>query len=183
MLQLNFEPFPTLETERLLLRKVSHADAEDLFLMRRDLNVMRYIDRPIPTSIDDIHELLGRIMSGYEKNEAIAWAVTLKGVEKLIGMIGYHRIYPEHYRAEIGYQLVMEYWNKGIMNEAAAAVIAYGFHGLNYHSIEANVNPENTASIRLLEKNNFKREAYFRENYFFNGKFIDTAIYSLINPH
>ncbi len=51
---------------------------------------------------------------------------------------------------------------------------------MNLHSIEANVNPGNTASIKLLEKNNFTREAYFKENYFYDGKFLDTAIYSLL---
>jgi ribosomal-protein-alanine N-acetyltransferase len=59
-------------------------------------------------------------------------------------------------------------------------VLKYGFEVLKLHSIEANVNPENIASIKLLEKNNFVREAYFRENYFYNGKFLDSAIYSLV---
>ncbi|MGE5859464.1 MAG: GNAT family N-acetyltransferase, partial [Ignavibacteria bacterium] len=56
----------------------------------------------------------------------------------------------------------------------------YGFKVMNLHSIEANVNPDNKASIRLLERNNFTREAYFKENYFYNGKFLDSAIYSLL---
>jgi ribosomal-protein-alanine N-acetyltransferase len=67
------------------------------------------------------------------------------------------------------------------MQEALLKVINYGFKVINLHSIEANVNPGNAASIKLLEKNKFVREAYFKENYFYNGKFLDTVIYSLLN--
>lgn len=87
----------------------------------------------------------------------------------------------EHYRAEIGYSLLPDYWSKGYMAEAARCAIDYGFSMLNFHSIEANVNPNNAASIRLLEKMNFVREAYFRENFYYDGKFLDSAIYSLLN--
>jgi len=61
-------------------------------------------------------------------------------------------------------------------------VLAFGFIELHLHSIEANVNPGNAASIRLLERNHFTREAYFRENFFYNGKFLDTVIYSKLAP-
>ena len=68
------------------------------------------------------------------------------------------------------------------MSEVLDTIIDYGFTKIGLHSIEANVNPENQASIRLLEKHGFAREAYFRENYYFNGNFLDSAIYSLIKP-
>ena len=61
-------------------------------------------------------------------------------------------------------------------------VLDYGFNTLKIHSLEANVNPGNAASIKLLERNGFVREAYYRENYYYNGHFLDSAIYSLINP-
>jgi ribosomal-protein-alanine N-acetyltransferase len=67
------------------------------------------------------------------------------------------------------------------MNEAMTAVINYGFDDLKLHSIEANVNPGNASSIRLLERSGFIREAYHRENYYYNGHFLDSAIYSLVN--
>ena len=66
------------------------------------------------------------------------------------------------------------------MQESIKEVIDYGFNVMKLHSIEANVNPDNAASIRLLERNKFKREAYYKENFYFNGKFLDTAIYSLL---
>ena len=68
------------------------------------------------------------------------------------------------------------------MDEALKAILHYGFHNLKFHSVEANIDPENTASKHLLEHNGFVREAYYKENYFFEEKFWDSAIYSLLTP-
>ena len=89
----------------------------------------------------------------------------------------------EHYRAEIGYLLSDAFQRRGIMQEAITAAINYGFNVMRLHSIEANVNPGNTASIMLLEKNKFMREAYFRENFYYNGKFMDSLVYSLLTSN
>ena len=98
----------------------------------------------------------------------------------MIGMAGLWRIMKEHHRAEIGYTLLPELWNKGLMSEVLKKIIHFGFYEINLHSIEANINPENLASKKVLEKAGFKQEAYFRQNYFYNGQFLDSAIYSLI---
>ena len=100
----------------------------------------------------------------------------------LIGTIGFWRITKEHYRAEIGYALHPDFHRKGITQEAMIEVLNYGFEMIRLHSVEANVNPNNEASKKLLEKNKFVQEAYFKENYFSNGQFLDSAIYSLLTP-
>jgi ribosomal-protein-alanine N-acetyltransferase len=66
------------------------------------------------------------------------------------------------------------------MQEAIEAVISYGFGVMNLHTIQANVDPRNAASIKLLEKNDFVREAYFKEDHFYNEAFADTAVYTLL---
>jgi len=180
MLTLNFHPFPILETERLLLRAVTMDDAETLFELRRDVDVMRYIDREKHQTVDDTRILIQKILDGVSANDAIAWAITLKGQPQLVGTISFHRIEKEHYRGEIGYMLNPKLWRKGIVGEAMAKVLDFGFRTLHLHSIEANVNPHNSASASLLKKHGFVLEASFKENYFFNGKFIDTHIYSLL---
>ena len=68
------------------------------------------------------------------------------------------------------------------MQEAIEAVLDYGFTAMQLHSVEANVNPANEASKKLLDKNNFIQEGYFKENYYYNGEFLDSAVYSLISP-
>jgi ribosomal-protein-alanine N-acetyltransferase len=182
MLEVNFSPFPELQTGRLVLRQITEEDADAIFFLRSDKNVMQYIDRPPAASVDDALELIKKIKDALAQNEGITWAVTLKGDNTLIGTIGYWRIEKEHHRAEIGYLLHPDQQGKGIMQEALSAVIDHGFKVMALHSIEANVNPGNTASIKLLERNKFLREAWFRENYYYNGRFLDSFIYSLITP-
>jgi ribosomal-protein-alanine N-acetyltransferase len=182
MLEVNFDPFPLLSTERLILRRVTKDDAKEIFQLRSDINVMRYIDRPMAKTIEDALEMVQRFENGIINNDGIVWALTLKNDAALIGTISFHRIEKENYRAEIGYMLATNFHKKGLMQEAITTVLDYGFNVMNLHSVEATINPGNIASAGLLEKNGFVREAYFKENYYYNGKFMDTAIYSLLTP-
>jgi ribosomal-protein-alanine N-acetyltransferase len=111
------------------------------------------------------------------------WAITLNDENKVIGTICYWDLLKDHFRSQIGYELHPDYHRRGIMQEALTRVLDYGFNNMQLHSIEAHVAPDNEPSIKLLEKNRFVREAYFRENYFYNGKFLDTVVYSLVNDN
>ncbi|MBK7668878.1 MAG: GNAT family N-acetyltransferase [Sphingobacteriaceae bacterium] len=183
MLAPNFTPFPTLTTNRLVLRQITVEDAPELFFQRTDERVMKYIERPRPKDINDTITFINTISDLRDKNEIITWGIALKENPKLIGTVVYLNFKKEHYRAEFGYALHPDYWRKGIMDEVAKAVIDYGFNVMKLHSIEANINPENIASQKLLEKHKFVKEAYFKENFFWQGKFLDSAIYSLLNPN
>lgn len=177
MLHLHFDPFPVLETGRLVLRQLSRADTEDIFLLRTNPEAMKYINRPALKSNDDAIELINKMTN---IDERIVWGITLKNHDNIIGSIGYHRIEKENYRAEIGYMLSPEYWNTGLMSEAITKVINFGFNEMNLHSIEAIINPENSVSRKILQKFNFIKEAYFKENFYFEGKFLDSEVYSLL---
>jgi ribosomal-protein-alanine N-acetyltransferase len=180
MLTINFLPFLELETDRLLLRRVNNDDAAQVFALRSDAETMKYIPRPLVTHIDEALEHIRMIDDKIISGEGINWAITLKGDPKLLGIIGHYRIKPEHYRAEIGYMLHPDHHGKGFITEAIKAVVAYGFDEMQLHSIEAIIDPENAASATVLEKNGFEKEAHLKENEFFNGKFLDTVIYSLL---
>lgn len=181
MLQLKFDVFPILETERLLLRELTKEDAHDLFLLRSDPEVLRYVDREPLQTIEEAEGLIQRIQTSFANADGISWAVCLKETNEFIGLVGLWRIIKEHFRAEIGYTLMPQYWNKGYVTEALNAVIPYGFKQMKLHSIEANISPENAASIRTAEKLGFVKEAHFKENYYFRGQFLDSLTYSLIN--
>jgi ribosomal-protein-alanine N-acetyltransferase len=183
MLKINLDPFPALSTERLTLREIHKEDAEEIFFLRSDKQVLRFLDREPAASINEAIQWIQMINDSTKKNEVVTWAITLKAEAKLIGTITLWNIKKEHYRAEIGYVLHPSQQGKGLMQEAMTTVLDYGFKNLKLHSVEANVNPQNLPSIKLLEKNLFFREAYYRENYYYNGKFLDSAIYSLINPY
>ena len=181
MLTINFSPFPNLETERLLLRRVNFNDLKEIFALRSNADTMKYIPRPLVKTDEDALEHIAMIDTKIEANEGINWAITFKDDPKLIGIIGHYRIKPEHYRAELGYMLLPEYQGKGIISEAVKEAINYGFNVMKLHSLEAVIAPDNYASAKVLEKNGFVKEAHFKEYEFFEGRFLDSIIYSLIN--
>jgi len=181
MLSISLHPFPVLNTNRLHLRSVKEGDAPEFYWLRNSKEVMKYIELPgFPT----LEYAKSRILSLNEsrlQNEGISWAITLKeNSEVLIGWILYKSIDLMNHRAEVGYLLHPDYWRKGIVQEALQAVLDFGFNTLNFHSLEAFVNPENEASINLLEKFGFVKEAHFRENFYSEGQFLDTGVYCLL---
>ncbi len=177
MLELNFDPFPVIETERLVLRQITIADANDIFELRSNPEAMKYIGRPRPKVVADVHDLIANMN---ELSVRIQWGVTMKGENKVIGTIGYHVIEKQHYRAEIGYMLGIGYWKKGLMSEAIIAVVNFGFEKIGLHSVEARIDPENELSAKILERNGFNKEGHIKENFFYNNKFTDTGIYSTL---
>ncbi|HET9431170.1 MAG TPA: GNAT family N-acetyltransferase [Chitinophagaceae bacterium] len=183
MLTPDFSIFPTFHTERLLIRRIETKDAEAIYCLRSDQQVMQWLDRPLAQSIDEALHFILKIQAALDSNEGITWGISLKDQPVLIGTIGYWRIIKDHYRAEIGYLLNPKFQGIGIMQEAISSVLNYGFRDMKLHSIEANVNPANLSSIKLLEKNGFVREAWFKENYYYNGKFLDSLIYTKLSQH
>ncbi|MBL0064791.1 MAG: GNAT family N-acetyltransferase [Bacteroidetes bacterium] len=180
-LELNFTPFPELKTERLVLRRILMEDAQALFEMRSDERVMQFLDRPRAKSIADAENLIRLIDHDIENNIGITWGVSLTGTSRLIGTMGFWNITKAHFRAEIGYLLHPDFQGKGLMIESAKKTINFGFREMGLHSIEANINPNNLRSAKMLEKCGFVKEAHFRENYYYDGKFLDSVIYSLLN--
>ena len=180
MLIINFHPFKNLETERLLLRRLSKDDVAEVMELRGDEQTMKYIPRPLVTTKEEALKHIKMIDDKIEENIGINWAITFKGNPKLIGIIGHYRIQPENHRCEIGYMILKEYWGKGIVSEAIDVVLHYGFEDLNMHSIEAVIDPDNIASEKVLLKNNFVKEAHILENELYEGTFWDTVIYSIL---
>ena len=182
MLEKNFSPFPELKTERLLLRRLTADDAQDMFVLRSNEDVMRYLGREPAQSIKQVEEFINNINKSVDTNESILWGIALlTDPSKIIGTICLWNFRPENYRTEIGYMLHPDHWGKGIMKEAINAVVDYGFNNLKLHSIEALLSPENIASSSVLEKTGFIKEGHLKDNFYFKGKFSDTAIYSRLN--
>jgi ribosomal-protein-alanine N-acetyltransferase len=181
MLELNFQPFPELKTNRLVLRELIDSDTEAIMYMRQDEAVMRYLDRPYMKDMEQARAFVEVIKDLQGKNNAVQWIIAPReNPAEFMGFIGYWNITKEHYRAEIGYMLNKKYWQQGYMKEALSTAIDYAFDKTDIHSIEANINPANIASRVVLERAGFRLEAQFRENYYFKGKFIDSHIYCLL---
>ncbi|AWA30084.1 N-acetyltransferase [Flavobacterium magnum] len=183
MITFNFSPFPILESHRLLLRRLTADDVEQVYRLRSDPQTMQYIPRPLVTDHDGAMAHIDLIKERIDANEAINWAITLKGAPELVGIIGFYRTQKEHFRSEIGYMLLPEHSGKGIATEAANLALDYGFAVLGFHSVEAVIAPENEASERVLIKNNFVKEAHFIESEYYDGKFLDRVIYSILKKN
>ena len=181
MLALSFTPFPTLTTQRLLLREMTLTDALALQHLRSKPDVMQYINRPLMHTVEEAEKMIGIITKAWRENEGITWCICLKDEPgELVGTIGFWRIDKENDRAEIGYMLEPHLHGKGVMFEALQKVLDYGFKEIKLHSVEAHLDPRNIASAKLLEKAGFVQEGYFRENYKLRDNFADTAVYSLL---
>jgi len=179
MLEINNSPFPELTTDRLLLRRVTKKDAPEIFFLRSDHTVLQHLGRDAATEIKQAEDFISKIEQAINDNESILWGIALKeNPDKIIGTICFWQMQKEHYRAEIGYILHPEYWRKGIMKESIVKVLEYGFIKIGLHSVEARISPANIASAAVLEATGFVREAYFREDFFYKGKFGDTVVYS-----
>ncbi|MCW3085080.1 MAG: family N-acetyltransferase [Bacteroidetes bacterium] len=182
MLELLLQPFQELETKRLVLRQLRQEDATDLFAIRSDERTLQFLDKDPDASVDATLAFINRVHDSFLDNDAMPWVIALKSNDKVIGMINFWNIQKAHYRSEIGYILHPDHWNMGIMSEALEIVLDFGFSTLKFHSVEANVNPKNAGSIKVLEKQGFVKEAYFKENYYYNGVFLDSLIYSKLAP-
>ena len=155
---INFTPFPVLQTERLLLRKLSQKDENEIYFLRSDERVNKYIDRPRATSLEDAHNFINKTNHAIENNECIDWAITFKNESNLMGTICLWNIDKEESKAEVGYELLPDFGGKGIAQEALLEVINFGFDVMKLQTIEAYTHKENLSSIKLLEKFNFKRD-------------------------
>lgn len=178
MLWPDFSEIPPLHTRRLLLRELAEEDAQAIYRLRSSPDVMRFIPKPLDTRSADSLRMVREFRQAALTGDAIMWAITVKGSNRLVGYIGYWRIMKEHHRAEVGYALHPDLWGQGLASEALEAVLDHGFRAIGLHSVEATAAPGNAASIRVLERNHFVREGHFHQNYRVNGEFVDSVVYS-----
>ncbi len=183
MKTISFLPFQNLESERLFLRQITNEDINEVFELRSNPEIMKFVPRPLISKKEEALEHIKLIQTKIEENEGINWAITIKGNPKLIGIIGHYRISWENLRSEIGYMILPEYHGKGITSEAVKLLIDYGFNTMKMHSLEAIIDPRNQASARVLQKNNFVLEGQFKEDTFWQGEWLDSNVYSLLNKN
>jgi len=152
---MNFTPFPILKTNRLLLRKSTLADRQEVFYLRSDAEVNKYIKREPMQKIEEAAAFINKIAKEIETGNSIEWSITLIGKKTVIGSVCIWNINESEMTGELGYSLMTKYHNKGIMTETIACVLDYGFNTMNLKLIDAYTHSENKASIALLLKNGF----------------------------
>ena len=170
---------PVLESARLRLRTIRDDDAAALLVLHGDAEVMRYWSTSPWTGIEQAHAHLQRVRRDREAG-VLPWAVADRASDALIGAATLFRIDPVHRHAEIGYALGRAHWGKGLASEAVRLVLHHAFDTLDLERIEADTDPRNASSCRMLERLGFVREGLLRKRWFVNNEWCDTAFYGLL---
>ena len=174
-------PFPTLETERLVLRRILSEDAKELFSLYSSPEVVKFIDQDAMTDLDQADELIAKFDELYASGTGLRWGVFLLEDNRLIGTCGYKEWDPDRFHAEISYDLAPGSWGSGYMREALVAVLDYGFHQMNLRRVEGLVDPADARSHNLLTGLGFRMEGVLREHDFIKGQFQDDMVFALLH--
>jgi [ribosomal protein S5]-alanine N-acetyltransferase len=169
-----------IPTKRLTLRVLTYSDAQALFEMFSDTEVMRYWSSPPLTDLSQIHQMLDDIHEDYSNHRALQLGIERQADNLFVGTcVLYHFHFPSR-RAELGYALGRPFWGLGYMQEALIAFINYAFETLDLNRLEADIDPRNLASAKTLERLGFQKEGLLRERWIVSGEVSDTGFYGLL---
>ena len=175
-----FEPV-TLITSRLILRPLRHEDARALFSIWSDADAMRYFSFPTMGRLDQATDRVARLLKTSTDGKDFVCAVELRTTGEVLGNCDLFHADEQCRRAEIGFSLQRTHWGNGYMTEAASALIEHAFSALKLHRIEADIDPRNVASARLLERLGFVREGLLRDRWIVGDEVSDSALYGLLD--
>ena len=148
-----------IETERLLLRKITLDDKENLFGLHADPEVQKYTGETVVESIKEMEKAIQTRIKNYEKYGYGRWATFLKNGMQFVGWAGLAYL-PEFDEIDLGYRFLPKYWGMGLATEASHAILTYGFDKLQLSRIIAIAMKENKASIRVMEKVGMKFDKF-----------------------
>jgi [ribosomal protein S5]-alanine N-acetyltransferase len=171
---------PGLPGARVALRAIRAADVPDLFTVFSDAEVMRYWDGVPMTAIDEADAYRAEIDESFRGRTLFQWAIAEPAADRLIGTCTLLHLNAPHRRAEIGFALGRPHWGQGLASDAVTTLVRFAFGDLNLHRLEADVDPRNARSLRLLEKLGFRREGYLRERYHVAGDLQDAVLLGLL---
>lgn len=175
-----FGDLQKIETERLILRKMTLDDAQDVFEYGSDSEITNYVTWDAHKSIEDSQNFLKSVIQKYEKKEVSEWGIVFKENKKFIGTCGYMWWHIGCARAEMGYALSRKYWDKGLMTEAVKETIKFGFDKMKLNRIEARCMIGNVASEKVMKKVGMTFEGIMREQMYAKGVFRDLKMYSIL---
>lgn len=169
-----------LHTSRLRLRPLRRTDAPALFGIFSDSRVTRYLSRPPWSTIEQALERVAEDEVALPAKRYIRLGIERADSEELIGECSLFNLAEESKRAEIGYVLANHAWRRGYMGEALASLLELGFEELGLNRVEADIDPDNLASARTLERLGFQQEGRLRERWIVAGEVTDSYIYGLL---
>lgn len=179
---MDWKNLPTINTDRVRLRWMSEADIDALYTIFSNAEVMRYWSSPPISDRNAAALILKGVHGGFQNRTQLKWGLATRTDDALIGTVTLYNLSFDNRRAEMGYALGRAHWGNGYMHEALQGLLGYAFGVLDFHRIEADVDPRNGASIRTLERLGFQREGYLRERWQVDGEIQDALFYGLLRP-
>ncbi len=176
-------PTPVIETARLKLRPFTGEDAAAQFAIFADPAVVKYWSSETWTAMKQADDWIARVLQCYQDQSEVRFAIEVSETGAMIGNVNMHKFFDQNRRCELGYALASSHWGHGYAAEALEAALDYGFRVLDLNRVEADIDPANTASARLLEKLGFRKEGYMPERWFVHGQMADTVFYGLLRRY
>jgi [ribosomal protein S5]-alanine N-acetyltransferase len=173
------DAFPILHTDRLDLIEIKQEHLGDIFKLFSDHRVTQFYNIVTLSEEGEAQKYLNWFCSRFADKAGVRWGISLKGDKGIIGTVGFNNFTKRH-RANLGYDLQAEFWNKGYVTEALEAVIEFGFQKLDINRIEAEVMQGNAPSERVLAKLGFTNEGILRQWMYWNDRHYDMTMFSLL---
>lgn len=174
------DALPTLDAPRVRLRWLTADDVDGLFAIFSDEQMMRYWSSTAMKSRAEAEDLLARIHRQFVDKSGFQWGVERKQDGALLGTCTLFSIHHMNMRAELGYCLHSAHWGQGYMREALVALIDHAFQVLKLRRLEADVDPDNANSLRILDRMGFRREGLLRERWNVGGAIQDSVFLGLL---
>jgi [ribosomal protein S5]-alanine N-acetyltransferase len=174
------DALPVLSADRLVLRPLRAGDVPALFEVFSDAEVMRYWSTAPFGTEAEARELLRRIDDGFRARSLFQWGVARRSDDLVIGTCTLFRLERAHRRAELGFALSRREWGQGLGSQAVRRLIAFAFDTLDLFRLEADVDPNNERSLRLLGRLGFRREGHLRARYHIGGEVQDAVMLGLL---
>jgi len=166
---------PVLNGDRIVMRKITKTDAQDMYDYACDPEVTRYLLWQPHESLSYTKRYLDEVMRQYKAHNFFDFAIVCKEDGRMIGTCGFTRLDPVNHSAEIGYVLSPAYWGRGIASEAVEIILRFAFCNLGVHRVEARYMPGNAASRRVMEKKGMVFEGVERDAIYVKGAYQDVG--------
>lgn len=173
----DFSSPPTLETKRLILRKIEMSDTEAILHYSQKSVFYQAMGRQTYSSASDIREFIATIL---KKDPSFFWVVILRDKNCVIGDCGFCQFHKEARRAEVSYAIDPTYWDHGYATEATGRVIQFGFEDAGLNRIQAICNTGNVVSERVIQKSGMQFEGVLRHYIRHEDKALDMKMYSIL---
>lgn len=169
---------PTLTGDGVLLRALTAYDAPAVLEIFGDPEVIRWMSIARLRDEDEARAFIADVDRLAETGTLFQWGIATGG--EVVGTATLAHVDRRHRRAEVGFAVARRLWGRRIVSRALPALVAHAFETLDLHRLEADVDPENTASLRVLERNGFRREGHLRERYTQDGRWHDAVLLGLL---